>query len=83
MVTAHVPKVGRVGVVADGRPVVLPVNYAIVDGAVVFRTGRGAKPTAARDGAPVAFEVDEIERRGRKGGVWRSTVTPSSWKTTT
>lgn len=67
LLVAHVPKVGRVGVIRDNRPVVLPVNYAIVDGAVVFRTGRGAKLTAAMDGAPVAFEVDAIDASSEEG----------------
>lgn len=67
LLVAHAPKVGRVGVIHDDRPVVLPVNYAIVDGAVVFRTGRGAKLTAATDGAPVAFEADAIDASWEEG----------------
>lgn len=63
----HAPKVGRVGVIRDNRPVVLPVNYAILDGAVVFRTGRGAKLTAAMEHAPVAFEVDAIDASWEEG----------------
>lgn len=41
LLDGHVPKVGRVGVIHDNRPDALPVNYAVVDGPVVFRTGEG------------------------------------------
>lgn len=67
LLVAHTPKVGRVGVIQDDRPLVLPVNYAIADGAVVFRTGRGAKLAAAVDGAAVAFEVDAIDASWEEG----------------
>jgi len=67
LLVAHTPKVGRVGVIHDNRPLVLPVNYAMVDGAVVFRTGRGAKLTAAMDGAAVAFEADAIDASWEEG----------------
>ncbi|MDQ3453190.1 MAG: pyridoxamine 5'-phosphate oxidase family protein [Actinomycetota bacterium] len=67
LLAARVPKVGRVGVIHDDRPDVLPVNYAIFDGAVVFRTGRGAKLTAAMEEAPVAFEVDAIDASWEEG----------------
>lgn len=67
LLAAHSPKVGRIGVIHDDRPLVLPVNYAIVDGAVVFRTGRGAKLTAALDRAAVAFEVDAIDASWEEG----------------
>jgi nitroimidazol reductase NimA-like FMN-containing flavoprotein (pyridoxamine 5'-phosphate oxidase superfamily) len=50
--------VGRVGVTIDALPAVLPVNFAVSDGAVVFRTVPGTKLDAATRGAVVAFEVD-------------------------
>lgn len=50
--------VGRVGFVADGRPMVLPVNYLAEGDHVVFCTAPGTKLSSLRDGAPVAFEVD-------------------------
>jgi nitroimidazol reductase NimA-like FMN-containing flavoprotein (pyridoxamine 5'-phosphate oxidase superfamily) len=50
--------IGRVAFVADGEPVVLPVNYRLHRGAVVFRTARGEKLEAAARRAPVAFEID-------------------------
>ena len=38
-------RVGRVGVTIAGLPVILPVNYAYVDGDIVFRAGDGTKFT--------------------------------------
>jgi nitroimidazol reductase NimA-like FMN-containing flavoprotein (pyridoxamine 5'-phosphate oxidase superfamily) len=54
---ASVP-VGRVGVTIDALPAVLPVNFVVTDGSVVFRTISGTKLDAATRGAVVAFEVD-------------------------
>jgi nitroimidazol reductase NimA-like FMN-containing flavoprotein (pyridoxamine 5'-phosphate oxidase superfamily) len=50
--------VGRVGVTIHGLPVILPVNYAVVDGDVVFRTSDGTKLQAATEHAVIAFQVD-------------------------
>jgi nitroimidazol reductase NimA-like FMN-containing flavoprotein (pyridoxamine 5'-phosphate oxidase superfamily) len=59
-------KVGRVGVVLDNQPLILPVNYALDGDTIVFRTDAGAKLVAASL-ERVAFEVDEIDPRGRMG----------------
>ena len=53
-------KVGRLGFVVDGQPMVLPVNYAVDGDIVVFRTGEGTMLAAAH-GRKVAFEVDEVD----------------------
>ena len=48
-------------------PVILPVNYAVVDDDIVFRTRKGTKLNAAASGSIVAFETDaydEVEHRG-------------------
>ncbi len=50
--------VGRVGVTIDALPAVLPVNFVVSDGSVVFRTVPGTKLDAATRGAVVAFEAD-------------------------
>ena len=50
--------VGRVGFVADGDVVILPVNYRWHGGAIVFRTSAGSKLEAAGRRAAVAFEID-------------------------
>jgi uncharacterized protein len=54
--------VGRLAVVEDGRPVVLPVNYAMDGERIVFRTAQGTKLDAVVRGSAVAFEIDHTDR---------------------
>lgn len=58
--------IGRVGVVANGSPLVLPVNYAMDGDNVVFRTGPGTK-LAAAGRAPACFEIDGFDRVAKTG----------------
>lgn len=60
-------EVGRVGFVADGEPVVLPVNFVVDHESIVFRTAAGSKLDAAIGGALVAFEVDDTDPRLHAG----------------
>ncbi|WP_405877853.1 MULTISPECIES: pyridoxamine 5'-phosphate oxidase family protein [unclassified Streptomyces] len=53
--------VGRVAVSTPDGPAVIPVNYEVVDDAIVFRTAPGSAPAAAV-GADVAFEVDHVNQ---------------------
>lgn len=52
--------VGRLALSTDQGPIIVPVNYSVVDGTIVFRTARGTTPSQA-DGCRVAFEVDRID----------------------
>ncbi|MFE9774635.1 helix-turn-helix domain-containing protein [Streptomyces sp. NPDC005931] len=52
--------VGRLAVTTDEGPVVVPVNYDVIDGDVVFRTAAGTTPARAA-GHRVAFEVDRVD----------------------
>ena len=51
--------VGRLAIVADGRPAIFPVNYIVDDASVVFCTASGTKLSAVAEGTEVAFEVDD------------------------
>ncbi len=51
---------GRVAATIAALPVVLPVNYGVLGGDVVFRTGVGTKLATAVTNAVVAFEVDQV-----------------------
>jgi hypothetical protein len=62
--------VGRVGVTIDALPAVLPVNYTLHEGAVMFRTVAGTKLDAATANTVVAFEVDSGGEREEDGGAW-------------
>jgi nitroimidazol reductase NimA-like FMN-containing flavoprotein (pyridoxamine 5'-phosphate oxidase superfamily) len=59
-------QVGRVGFIADGRPEILPVNYAIDGDAILFRTSENSVLNEASL-ANVAFEVDRIDTSTRSG----------------
>jgi len=58
---------GRVGVSVAGRPLIMPVNYVVDDGSVVFRTSDGTKFDASVRGEFVAFEVDEADPEYHEG----------------
>jgi nitroimidazol reductase NimA-like FMN-containing flavoprotein (pyridoxamine 5'-phosphate oxidase superfamily) len=58
---------GRLALVDADGPVILPVNYTLDEGSVVFRTDPGSKLDAAAAGATVAFEVDAADERHRTG----------------
>lgn len=58
---------GRVAVSMGALPVIFPVNYVVVEGAVLFRTGAGTKLAAATDNAVVAFEVDSFDEGEHSG----------------
>lgn len=62
-------ELGRLGVVASGRPEIFPVNhvYDRESGCVVFPTKSGTKLFAALDWPWVAFEVDGLEPDGDGG----------------
>jgi nitroimidazol reductase NimA-like FMN-containing flavoprotein (pyridoxamine 5'-phosphate oxidase superfamily) len=62
-----VAEVGRIGLTIGAMPAIFPVNYRMIDGAIVFRTASGSKLTAATQGAVVAFEVDDYDRVDRTG----------------
>jgi nitroimidazol reductase NimA-like FMN-containing flavoprotein (pyridoxamine 5'-phosphate oxidase superfamily) len=53
--------VGRVAISVGALPVVLPVNFGVLDGDVVFATGEGLKLRSAMDDTMVGFEVDDID----------------------
>ncbi len=66
-------EVGRIGFSGRYGPIVLPVNYKVVDGAVVFRVAVGSSigedlRTGIADAEyKVAFEIDEIDPASRTG----------------
>jgi nitroimidazol reductase NimA-like FMN-containing flavoprotein (pyridoxamine 5'-phosphate oxidase superfamily) len=59
-------QVGRLGLLVDGRPEVLPVNYILDGESVLFRTAEGTVLThAARK--VVAFQVDRVDEAVHEG----------------
>ena len=51
-------EVGRLAVAVAGQPDIFPLNFAVVDETIVFRTAEGTKLLAVVVGPAVAFEVD-------------------------
>lgn len=60
-------EVGRVGVTIGALPAIFPVNYRVIDRAILFRTAAGTKLSAATDADVVAFEVDSYSSKDRTG----------------
>lgn len=50
---------GRVGLIHLDNPMIFPVNYALDERTIVFRTAPGTKLRLSAVGVRVAFEVDE------------------------
>jgi uncharacterized protein len=51
-------EVGRLAVSVDQRPDIFPVNFAVDEQTIVFRTAEGTKLSAVFVDSAVAFEVD-------------------------
>jgi nitroimidazol reductase NimA-like FMN-containing flavoprotein (pyridoxamine 5'-phosphate oxidase superfamily) len=68
---ASVP-VGRIVYTLRALPAVEPVNFAVRDGDIVFRTEPGGPLAAAVRDAVVAFEADELDVARRAG--WSVTI---------
>jgi nitroimidazol reductase NimA-like FMN-containing flavoprotein (pyridoxamine 5'-phosphate oxidase superfamily) len=66
-------EIGRIGFSGRYGPVVIPVNYKIVDGSVVFRTAVGSplgedlRTGIAHAEYKVAFEIDHMDPTTRTG----------------
>lgn len=58
--------VGRLGLIVDGKPEVLPVNFGLDGDSVLFRTAEGTVLTQARHRV-VAFEADQVDETTHTG----------------
>lgn len=57
---------GRLGVIAERYPLIIPVNYALEDNVVVIRSRPGTK-LANAEHANVTFQVDHIDEQTHSG----------------
>lgn len=71
---------GRVGFVLDDEVTVLPVNVAVTDGRVVFRTSSDTSLARAGNGSSVAFETDHTDRVAESG--WSVVIRGRLWDVT-
>lgn len=60
-------QVGRAAVVTPEGPHIIPVNYALVDEAVVFRTSPFTVLATHGREATIAFEVDDFDQVTKEG----------------
>jgi uncharacterized protein len=58
---------GRIGFVARGEVVILPVNFLVDGQDIVFRTAAGSKLCAAEVGHYVGFEADSYDAAAETG----------------
>lgn len=58
---------GRLGVISEGKPLVLPVNFRLVDGVVLIRTAAGTKLSAVGASASVSLEADHYDAFSHTG----------------
>jgi nitroimidazol reductase NimA-like FMN-containing flavoprotein (pyridoxamine 5'-phosphate oxidase superfamily) len=66
-------RLGRVVYTDGALPAITPVNFAVDDGAIVFRTAPGSTLAVATQNAVVAFEADDIDADSHDG--WSVVVT--------
>ena len=64
--------VGRLSVIVDGHPDIFPVNFAVDNETIVFRTGMGTKQQAMEADSVVALESDSVS--GEFGIAWSVVV---------
>ncbi len=67
LLAARSGQVGRIAFAEGDRVVVLPVNYALADDHLAFRTAHGAKLSHALDGGAASFEVDALDEVTQTG----------------
>lgn len=67
LLAEHQHSVGRLAFVEARQPAILPVNYALSEDRVIFRTAQGTKLDMALRGAQVAFEIDHVDDVNRTG----------------
>lgn len=54
----HTVEVGRLAVAVSHHPDIFPVNFAVIDDEVMFRSAEGTKLAAGFAGYGIAFEAD-------------------------
>lgn len=58
---------GRVGLVVEDDLLIQPMNYTVVDRAIVMRTTVDSQVAMCADGSRLAFEVDQLDYEWRHG----------------
>jgi len=59
-------QLGRLAIVMAGRPEIFPINYAVGENSIVFRTAPGTKLARGPDSV-ACFEIDGYDQHAREG----------------
>lgn len=59
--------VGRVAILAASGPLILPINYGVVDDAIIVKTAPHTELARHAEGAAFAFEVDQFDYPNGRG----------------
>ncbi len=59
--------IGRIGYVADGLAIIVPVNFTMLDGDIVFCTARGRKLSWLNLRGRLSFQADESTPADHEG----------------
>jgi nitroimidazol reductase NimA-like FMN-containing flavoprotein (pyridoxamine 5'-phosphate oxidase superfamily) len=59
--------IGRIAVLVDGLPEIFPINHAVDNRTVVFRTDKGSKLFGLNRSQMVCFEVDGVDEHEQLG----------------
>jgi nitroimidazol reductase NimA-like FMN-containing flavoprotein (pyridoxamine 5'-phosphate oxidase superfamily) len=67
LLSTHRPRLGRLAFTSQGRVLVFPMNFVMVDRCIYFRTAPGSKLLAALRVDRVTFEIDHVDEIWREG----------------
>ena len=67
LLMTHRPRLGRLAFTSQGRVLVFPMNFVLVDRRLYFRTAPGSKLLAALRIDWVTFEIDYVDEVWREG----------------
>jgi nitroimidazol reductase NimA-like FMN-containing flavoprotein (pyridoxamine 5'-phosphate oxidase superfamily) len=70
---------GRLAVTVGGEPEIFPINYAVQDGTLVFRTAQGTKLAALTVNDVVAMEIDGFDQKSGWSVVVKGQAHPAEW----
>jgi nitroimidazol reductase NimA-like FMN-containing flavoprotein (pyridoxamine 5'-phosphate oxidase superfamily) len=72
---------GRLAVTVADEPDIFPINYAVQDETLVFRTAQGTKLAALTVNDIVALEIDGYDQRSGWSVVVKGRAHPAHWGT--
>lgn len=75
----HSNEFGRLGLSVGKQPEIFPINYAVQDGTLLFRTAQGTKLAALTINELVALEIDGYDESGGWSVVVKGQAHAAEW----